>query len=268
MPPVGVRRDSGVDLNPFRSHPVRRYAWAWSQLADRSGPHLDLGIGDGAPLLLELAARRGGAVVGADAHRGYLASARAADHDVPLVAVAVDGSLPFRDSAFDSATLLDVLEHVGDEHMTLSELARVLRPGALLVMSVPARHAWSWLDPDDLKYRLPRLHRWVMRHRYSPEEYRRRFLDDSDGLIGDLAANRTRHDNYDANELVSRVMSCGFVPRSRNGANLLGRPLEALRLLTSGAAERVVSRLLRADAHFRSAHLFLAFERSGDPHLA
>src|SRR5690606_20526540 len=33
--------------NPFREHPLRRYAYAWDELSDRTGRHLDVGCGTG-----------------------------------------------------------------------------------------------------------------------------------------------------------------------------------------------------------------------------
>lgn len=264
----GLRRDPGAGLNPFRDHPVRRYAWAWAQLEAAEGAHLEVGVGDGAVLLEAMASRSDHMVVGADAHAGYLTNARQTNPTLPLVRVEVGGRLPFRSASFGSATLLDVLEHVGDEAVTLAELARVLQPGALLVMSVPARHGLSWLDPDDLKYRVPRLHRQVMRRRYPSDAYQRRFVDEHDGLVGDLAANRGHHANYDANDLIGRVMPFGFRPRSRSGANLFGRPLDAARLLASGRLASLIARTVRLDGRFRSANLFLTFERTGEPPLA
>jgi SAM-dependent methyltransferase len=57
------------------------------------------------------------------------------------------GRLPLRAGAFDAVTLLDVLEHV-DDAATLAELRRVLRPGGLLVLTVPAA-PWLWSHRDD-----------------------------------------------------------------------------------------------------------------------
>ncbi len=45
--------------------------------------------------------------------------------------------------AFDAVTLWDVLEHVYDPRATLAELARILRPGGLLVLSLPNPESWE-----------------------------------------------------------------------------------------------------------------------------
>jgi SAM-dependent methyltransferase len=47
-------------------------------------------------------------------------------------------ALPFADSIFDAVFFFDVLEHVEDEAGALREIHRVLRPGASLLVTVPA----------------------------------------------------------------------------------------------------------------------------------
>ncbi len=56
--------------------------------------------------------------------------------------------LPFRTSSFDAVTALDVIEHVPDEERALGEISRVLRPGGVLVASVPA-YQFLWGPHDD-----------------------------------------------------------------------------------------------------------------------
>jgi SAM-dependent methyltransferase len=46
--------------------------------------------------------------------------------------------LPFADGIFDGAVLGEVLEHVEQDGKALTEVARVLRPGGVLALSVPA----------------------------------------------------------------------------------------------------------------------------------
>jgi len=49
-------------------------------------------------------------------------------------------ALPFRDAAFDVATSFDVIYHawVSDDRAAVAEMARVVRPGGLLLVRVPA----------------------------------------------------------------------------------------------------------------------------------
>ncbi|MBN1273076.1 MAG: class I SAM-dependent methyltransferase [Candidatus Aminicenantes bacterium] len=49
----------------------------------------------------------------------------------------------FRDNSFDVVTMWDVLEHVTDPKATLQEVARVLRIGGILVMSLPNPETWE-----------------------------------------------------------------------------------------------------------------------------
>ncbi|WP_457207507.1 methyltransferase domain-containing protein, partial [Nocardioides sp. P5_C9_2] len=142
------RRGSGAQ--PFRRHPTARYRWAFDRLEDRTGLHLDLGIGD-AELAAALHDGTSLRVVGADPHGGYLSAARVRHPGLALVRAA--DRLPFADGIFDSISMLDVLEHTADDRAALAEVRRVLRPGGLLVLTVPARHVFSFLDPDNAKFR-------------------------------------------------------------------------------------------------------------------
>jgi 2-polyprenyl-3-methyl-5-hydroxy-6-metoxy-1,4-benzoquinol methylase len=45
--------------------------------------------------------------------------------------------LPFESGAYDTIICSDVIEHIEDDHKAVAELARVLKPGGTLVLSVP-----------------------------------------------------------------------------------------------------------------------------------
>jgi len=108
------------------------------------GPVADLGCGTGS--LLPDLARAGRRVVGMDGRFDGLVhalreggGARVAQADLMRV--------PLRDGSVSGVVLLDVLEHVDDER-ALSEAGRVLRPGGVLVATVPAL-PWLWSRRDE-----------------------------------------------------------------------------------------------------------------------
>ena len=49
----------------------------------------------------------------------------------------ISAGLPFPDATFDTAFCIEVLEHVPNPWGTLGEIRRVLRPGGVLILSVP-----------------------------------------------------------------------------------------------------------------------------------
>jgi ubiquinone/menaquinone biosynthesis C-methylase UbiE len=58
---------------------------------------------------------------------------------------------PLQDSSIQCVTLLDALEHIEDEKKVLSEIIRVLKPGGIVVCTVPA-YQWLWTKRDDFHH--------------------------------------------------------------------------------------------------------------------
>ncbi len=113
-----------------------------------------------------------------------------------------DESLPFEDGFFDTVCMLAVLEHVPDERRTLQEIARVLRYEGTLILMVPHKGAFTWLDPGNIKFCFPRLHRAF--HRFVARDmdtYQRRFEDLSNGLCGDISVSTMWHRHYSVAKL-------------------------------------------------------------------
>jgi SAM-dependent methyltransferase len=123
--PAGVlRRLEVVDLDLLGVRPGARA--------------LDVGCGVGR-LMLRMA-RRGCRVTGVELMRPDLRSARRLLREVWQQVELIEGDggrLPFADESFDFVTCTETLEHVADYGLALRELARVLRPGGGLVVSVP-----------------------------------------------------------------------------------------------------------------------------------
>ena len=103
---------------------------------------LDVGCGTGT-MLSHL--ERYGEPIGIEADDQAVAFCRA--RGVTRVRQADPPPLPFDDSRFDLVTALDVLEHVDDDQRLLGEMRRVLRPGGVALVTVPAfRALWSAQD--------------------------------------------------------------------------------------------------------------------------
>jgi demethylmenaquinone methyltransferase/2-methoxy-6-polyprenyl-1,4-benzoquinol methylase len=110
---------------------------------------LDVACGTGA-VARELRRRYGCSVVGVDQSGEMLAVGRLrVDQHVELVEAPAE-ALPFEDGSFDALTFTYLLRYVDDLPATMSELARVVRPGgriAMLEFFVPqtlaGRAAWE-----------------------------------------------------------------------------------------------------------------------------
>lgn len=97
----------------------------------RAGPRvLDIGAGQGA--LSERLKQAGATVSACD-----VVPEQFAVPDVEFRAVLPDGRLPFDDASFDAAIAVEVLEHIDGHDRFFSEVARVLRPGGVVLFTTP-----------------------------------------------------------------------------------------------------------------------------------
>jgi ubiquinone/menaquinone biosynthesis C-methylase UbiE len=99
---------------------VERYA--------TGGRVLECGAGTG--LLLERISRFAGSAVGIDLSPGMLEKARARGLDVREASVT---AIPFKDASFDVTCAFKVLAHVPELGRALAEMARVTRPGGVVL---------------------------------------------------------------------------------------------------------------------------------------
>jgi SAM-dependent methyltransferase len=252
----------GLVDNPFGRHHLRRYAYAWEELSSRRGRHLDVGCGSG-EFLGVLAETTELDCYGVDPNEEDLANLRAAHPQLPLARVAPGARLPFLDGFFGSISLLDVLEHVASEDALLAEISRVLAPDGVVVLTVPARHVFSALDPDNVKFRAPRLHRLVYSARFGRDVYRRRFVDTSNGLFGDMSLGKQEHTNYRRQPLIDRLAAHGLDIVRVGGANLFWRWFQIPALLLGPRLGRPFEHLVYLDGRaFRSANLFLVARKA------
>lgn len=100
---------------------------------------LDVGCGDGGAIG-PIAVSAGVDYVGVDVSQ--VAVSLAKEHGFNAIAVESSDSLPFPTGSFESACLVEVLEHLFDPFGTLREVHRVLAPGGVVVITVPNVAYW------------------------------------------------------------------------------------------------------------------------------
>jgi SAM-dependent methyltransferase len=113
---------------------------------------LDVGCGSGA-FAAEL--RDAANVTGVDLALEAIRLGR--ERGLRYLSVGSAEALPFRDGTFDGVAALDVVEHT-DDVRTLAEIARVVRPGGVVLVHVPA-FPFLWGEHDDVNHHLRRYRR-------------------------------------------------------------------------------------------------------------
>lgn len=117
-----------------------------------SRPHLsilDVGCGTGA-LLQEL--NQYGTVTGIDFSQKAVDFCKARGNTNVSVGSAL--SIPHPDNAFDVVLALDVIEHIENDRGAIAELYRVVKPGGIVVIFVPAfMFLWGVTDVRSQHYR-------------------------------------------------------------------------------------------------------------------
>jgi 2-polyprenyl-3-methyl-5-hydroxy-6-metoxy-1,4-benzoquinol methylase len=155
-PPVTVD-DSGVvtgntydkygSTNPVVKRLMARFEGSLGELFERAAPTslLDVGCGEGVLVSKWAVAVAPGRVVGIDLEEPSI-QAGWAERPAPNLEYRIMKAqdLPFADGEFDTATAIEVLEHVPDPAHTVAEMARVAQRH--LLVSVPREPLWRGLN--------------------------------------------------------------------------------------------------------------------------
>ena len=132
---------------PFTTRMTEMLA-AIGAYAAHGGAMLDLGCGTGE--LARSAVATGARVTGCDISAEMIRRAAAADQAGQVRWVRLEpgwARLPFPPGSFDSVVAASVLEYVDDPSVIFRECHRVLRPGGVLLCTVPdMRHPVRWLE--------------------------------------------------------------------------------------------------------------------------
>ncbi|MGC8838415.1 MAG: class I SAM-dependent methyltransferase [Anaerolineae bacterium] len=126
-------------LSGGRTYAQVARAALWRYMPPQAGPRvLDFGCGTGE--FARLLSGMGYQVVGSDISHLFLRDALERHGGTDHLAFVQNGPgpfLPFRDGAFDAVAAVNAVEHVADPEPMLRQLARVLRPGGVLVLTFP-----------------------------------------------------------------------------------------------------------------------------------
>jgi len=201
---------------------------------------LDIGCSGG--LFASLAMRKGARVVGMDVDRGSLVEAKGIAPDAEF-AVASGEALPYRDGAYDAVVMLDVLEHVPSERKTLGEVDRVLLPGGKLIISVPHKGRFGFLDAQNSN--VFAAGRKLMGRKGEAQFHRHYTLEELQGFLGpSYRLARVRYGGYLLFPL------CGYVL-------MLTDPMHLVKV--SASIRRVEQVDFDKDRGTRSWHLMAEF---------
>lgn len=250
-------------ISPENPWGHNRYGFAWEHVPAGEGGHLDFGCSNGAFLNM-LKPKKTGRLVGVDVSREAIKKGLQQLPDLELIQICEDASLPFDDGAFRSITILDVLEHVYEQTRLLAELNRVLKDGGILVVTVPGRHLFSFLDMGNLKFRFPGLHRWFYCLRHSQQEFEYRYVSNPDGLIGDVSARKRWHEHFSRAKLSKMLVEAGFSVIDFDGTGFFSRVIGNVRYFFQRfrRVHKVLTRLQSLDAGlFESTNLFCVAEK-------
>lgn len=186
-----VDREYPLEPDPaFR----RRAAWLIAELGaacPKGGRVLDIGCGQGFYFPLYAAVGLDASGVEPDPVPRAEASRKGTALGFPVVGSPAE-CLPFADASFDAIIMSEVLEHLPSPEMALAEAARVLRPGGVLLVTVPhADYPFLW-DPVNWLFEALRI---------GPIRQ---------GLLAGIWANHERL--YHPSALTRVLVAAGFAP--------------------------------------------------------
>ena len=218
-----ARRDEDPGLVP-------QLTIASDMLRAEHGRTLDIGCGTGSAFPMLRA--REFEVVGFDLSSRMitLAKQRYADDRGIQLSRADAEFLPFAAASFDAVTCLGVFEHLPDYTPAMREIARVLRPGGLLVLSIPNR-----ISPYHITHGVAQATVWRAWRAMKPMLRRPRSATPFTPAVRPHRCIPWR--------LRAELVRCGLTPERDAYTNFLVYPLDLLWPRANRALSRLLTRM-------------------------
>jgi SAM-dependent methyltransferase len=131
---------------------IARYRWASSLAADRRILDAGCGVGYGTAMLARAGAR---ATHGVDIAKAVLEAVEAEMPEGVQLDAGDVRDLPYEDATFDLVVCFEVIEHIENQPAALDEMARVLAPDGILLISSPNREMHPPINPHHVHEYLP-----------------------------------------------------------------------------------------------------------------
>jgi len=125
-------------------------AWLVRRFAAQTGRALEIGCGTGYVLFALRKALPSAQLSGSELHSLGLAYARQR-HGQAIELFQMDARHSGLSDVLDLIGAFDVLEHIADDRRVLDEIYRMLRPGGVLIATVP-QHPWLWSRSDEVAH--------------------------------------------------------------------------------------------------------------------
>ncbi len=166
-------------------------------------------------------------------------------------------SLPFEKEYFDLITIVGVIEHVYDQNSLLKEIYRVLKPDGRIIIAVPGKHLFSFLDFGNWKFIFPVFHKWYIVKKYGYEYYDYHYVKCANGLIGDVEKEKAWHEHFTHKSLNKLLLDNRIKVTHKDGFGFFYRIFHNIKWLLP-STKIIFNLLIKIDSKiFSSAEIFI-----------